>query len=337
VPNPLRRLLVVTAVLVCSAGTVHPLSLTPTRMTVNPSAPFQINNRLRNPIVWQNFGTWLMMTEDLTTGRVCYYYEYNNKSKVNLKTAQVGTWVPLGSAIKWLMFVDYVQGQNRLMAHDVDWHADHVAVSSTQPQIGCGFAGTNCYYGQYRAARVGDHYPVDIYYLSMKDGSYGPVCISDSEKSDFAHDGTLMVYRAHYGPGDDRICGRYFAGGSEFTIANTNAIHPTVCGSLVAWAEASGGGYRIMGKDFLTGDTRVIAYTKANPPCPEAGRGAIFWEDARSTRLTGLDIYGYDWAARKEFPVTTAAGNQVRLRVCDNLVTYVSGNLGYEILWGVTF
>ncbi len=313
------------------------MRVTPTRMSVSPSAPFQIASKLRNPIVWQGFGTWLMMTEDLTTGRTCYYFEYNNKSRVNLKPAQGGGWTPLGSAIKWLMYVDDVQGMSRLMAHDVDHHADHIAVSSTQPQIGCGFCGNDCYYGQYRAAKVGDHYPVDIYRISMANGYYEPVCVSDSEKSDFAHDGTLMVYGAHYGPGDDRICGKYFAGGDEFVIACTNAIHPTVCGNLVAWAEVYGNGYRIVGKDILTGDTRIVAYTKAGPPCPEAGRCAIFWEDARSLRTTGLDIYGYDWGAGKEFPVTTAPGSQVRLRVCDNLVTYVTGNLGYEILWGVTF
>ena len=321
----------------CAAGAVHAMRVRPTRMSVSPSAPFQIQTRMRNPIVWQGFGTWLMITEDLTSGRVCYYQEYTTKSRVNLKTAQPGNWVPLGSAIKWLMFVDYVQGLNRLMAHDVDWHADHVALSSTQNQIGCGFAGTDCYYGQYRAAPVGDHYPVDIYRLSMKNGSYGPVCVSDSEKSDFAHDGTLMVYRAHYGPGDDRVCGQYFSGGSEFVIYNGNVIRPTVRGSLVAWAEVSGGGYRIVGKSLDTGEIRTIAYTKANPPCPDAGRGAIFWEDGRNSKTTGLDIYGYDWATKKEFAVTTASGNQVRLRVSDNLVTYISGNLGYEILWGVTF
>lgn len=321
----------------CAANVGRAVRVTPTRTCITPSAPFQIANRLRNPIVWQGFGPWLMMTEDLAAGRVCYCFEYTTKTKVNLKTPDAGNWVPLGSAIKWLMYVDYVQGMSRLMAHDVDWHADHIAVSSTQPQIGCGFAGTDCYYGQYRAERVGDHFPVDIYKISMKNGSYAPVCVSDSEKSDFAHDGTLMVYRAHYGPGDDRICGQYFSGGSEFVIARTNAIHPTVCGNLVAWAEVSGGGYRIVGKDILTGDTRTIAYTKADPPCPEAGRGAIFWEDARNSRTTGLDIYGYDWAARKEFVVTSASGNQVRLRVCDNLVTYVTGSPGYEILWGVTF
>jgi len=335
--STLCRLLMCAVCVLCAANAGHAVRVTPTRVCITPSAPFQIANRLRNPVVWQGFGTWLMMTEDLTAGRVCYFLDYIDKSRINLKPAQAGNWVPLGSAIKWLMYVDYVQGMSRLMAHDVDWHADHIAVFSTRPQVGCGFAGTDCYYGQYRAARVGDHYPVDIYKISMKNGSYGPVCVSDSEKSDFAHDGTLMVYRAHYGPGDDRICGLYFAGGSEFVIARANAIHPTVCGNLVAWAEASGAGYRIVGKDLLTGETRIVAYTKANPPCPEVGRGAIFWEDTRDYSTTGLDIYGYDWAARKEFVVTKATGNQVRLRVCDNLVTYITGSPGYQILWAVTF
>ncbi len=334
--NILCRLLIC-MLFATAASNVQAMRITPIWTCVNPSKPFQIINRLRNPIVWQNFGTWLMITEDQTAGRVCYFYEYTTRSKSNLKTAQFGSWIPLGSAIKWLMYVDYYDGLNRLMAHDVDWHADHVALSSTQSQIGCGFEGTDCYYGQYRADRVGDHYPVDIYRISMKNGSYEPVCVSDSEKSDFAHDGNLMVYMAHYGPNDNRICGKYFRGGNEFVIACANAINPTVCGNLVAWAEISGGGYKIVGKNLDTGERRTIAYTKANPPCPEAGRGAIFWVDTRNLKKTGLDIYGYDWGAKNEFAVTTATGNQVRLRVCDNLVTYVSGNVGYEILWGVTF
>jgi len=332
--NLLRRALVCAVGVGCVAGSACAVRVTPTRMCVTPSIPFQILTRMRNPIVRQGFGTWLMITEDMPDGRICYYFDYASRSRANLKTPQPGNWVPLGSAIKWLMYVDQYQGLSRLMAHDVDWHADHIALSNSQNQIGCGFAGTDCYYGQYRAARVGDHYPVDIYRLHLTNGMYEPVCVSDSEKTDFAHDGNLMVYRAHYGPGDDRICGQYFSGGSEFVIAYTNAIHPTVCGPLVAWAEPAGAAYRILAKSLDTGEIRTIAYTKANPPCPEAGRGAIFWQDARDPK-TGLDIYGYDWATKKEFAVTKASGNQVRLRVCDNLVTYVSGAPNFEILWGV--
>jgi len=303
------------------------------QLPASTSAPFQILARMRNPIVWQNFGTWLMITEDMPTGRICYYYDYVSRSKVNLKTPQPGNWAPLCSAIKWLMYIDRVNGLDRLMAHDVDHHFFSIARPSTQAQVGCGFVGTDCIYGQYRAARVGDHYPVDIYRLHLKNGMWEPFCISDSEKFDFAHDGNLMVYRAHCGFGDDQVRGLYFSGGGEFVIANTSAIHPTVCGPLVAWAVASGTGYNIVAKNISTGETRTIAFTKANPPCPEAGLGAIFWEDARNVK-TGLDIYGYDWATKKEFAVTNAAGNQVRLRVCDNIVTYVSGAKNYEILWG---
>lgn len=297
------------------------------------SAPFQMLTRMRNPIVWQGFGTWLMLTEDMPTGRICYYFDYASRSKVSVKKPQPGNWVPLGSAIKWLMYIDRVNGMDRLMAHDVDHHLISVARPSPQMQVGCGFVDSDCIYGQYRAARVGDHYPVDLYRLHLNNGRWEPFCISDSEKSGFAHDGNLMVYRAHYGPGDDRICGQYFSGGSEFVIANRNPIHLTVCGSLVAWAEASGKGYNIVAEDLMSGEIRTVAWTKANPPCPEAGRGAIFWEDARDTK-TGLDIYGYDWAAKKEFAVSTARGNQVRLRVCDDMVTYVSGAKNFEILWG---
>ena len=297
------------------------------------SAPFQILTQRRTPIVWQSFGTWLMMTEDMPTGRTCYYYDYVTKSKVNLKVPQGTGWAPLGSAIKWLMYMDKVDGVNRLMAQDVDHQIFHVTKSSPMDQVGCGFVGSDCIYGQYRGTWVRDHYPVDIYRLHLTNGVYETVCISDSEKSEFAHDGNLMVYRAHYGPGDNRICGIYFTGGAEFVIANRDVIHPTVCGKLVAWAEPSGLGYNIMAQDIGTGEMRTIAYTKANPPCPEAGSGAIFWEDTRNAS-TGLDIYGYDWGSKREFVVSNAAGDQVRLRACGDLVTYVSGTKNYEILWG---
>lgn len=325
--NLSRRTLALVVVLVCAS-----VLLSSTLYAV-AGKPYQILTRMRNPIVWQGFGTYLMITEDMPTGRVCYYFDYMNRSKINLKRPQFGNWAPLGSAIKWLMLIDRVDGLDRLMAHDVDGHFIHPARPSFQTQVGCGFVGTDCFYGEYRAAPVGDHYPVDLYRFHLNSGMWEPFCISDSEKSDFAHDGNLLVYHAHDGPGNDCICGQYFTGGDEFTIALANPIHPTVCGPLVAWAEPSGKGFNILAKNIVTGETRTVAWTKANPPCPEAGRGAILWEDARNAK-TGLDIYGYDWASKREFVVSNATGDQVRLRVCDNIVTYISGARNYEILWG---
>lgn len=297
------------------------------------SAPYQILTKLRTPIVWQAFGSWLMMTEDVLDGRTCYYFDAATRSKVILKKPQGANWTPLGSAIKWLMYMDRIDGLDKLIAHDVDNQVVHVARPSSQNQVGCGFVGIDCIYGQYRTTWVTDHYPVDIYRIRMTNGIYEPILVSDSEKYDFSHDGNLMVYRAHYGPGDDRICGMYFPGGAEFVILNRDGIHPTVCGQLVAWSEPSGSGYNVMATDITTGEVRKVAFTKANPPRAEAGRGAIFWEDTRNTS-TGLDIYGYDWATKREFSVTKASGDQIRLRVCDDLVTYVSGPTNYETLWG---
>lgn len=328
--NLSRRMLSLAVVLVCAA------ILLPAQLPAATGKPYQILTRMRNPIVWQGFGTWLMVTEDMPTGRVCYYFDYLSRSKVNLKKPQPGNWAPLGSAIKWLMLIDRVNGIDRLMAHDVDGHFIHPARWSNQNQVGCGFVGLDCFYGEYRRVRVGDQYPVDLYRFHLKSGLWEPFWISDSEKSDFSHDGNLLVYHSHFAPGDDRISGIYFGGGDEFNIAATNPIHPTVCGSLVAWAVPSGTGFNILAKNIATGETRTIAWTKANPPCPEAGRGAIFWEDARNTK-TGLDIYGYDWATKTEFIVSNATGDQVRLRVCDNIVTYISGAKNYEILWGAKF
>lgn len=298
------------------------------------STPYSILTNKKNIIVWQEVGQWLIITEDLTAGRVCYYYDPVHRTQLNLKEALPGNWIPLGSAIKWLMYVDYYQGLNRLMSHDVDWHAYYVSQPSSQNQVGCGMVGTRCIYGQYRSAKVGDHYPVDLYDLSVLNGACAPFCISDSEKNQFAHDGNLMVYRAYYGPGDARIYGHYFSGSSEFEIAARDGIEPSVRGSLVAWAEANGSGYNIVAKDISTGEMRTIAYTTANPPCPEAGRGAIFWRDSRNLAATGIDIYGYDWETRQEFIVTNAAGEQSKLRVCDNLVTWVTGATNYQTLWG---
>ena len=159
------------------------------------------------------------------------------------------------------------------------------------------------------------------------------MCISDSEKSQFAHDGNLLVYAAHYSFLDNRIMGLYFSGGPEFTITRRSGKYPTVCGSLVAWVEKNGPGFNIVATDLNTGEVRTVGYTSVGPPSPQAGRGAIFWQDVRDP-ATGLDIYGYDWATGEEFCVTNAPGDQVRLRACDDLVTYVSGPKNYEILWG---
>jgi len=327
-PRLSPRLMSFIVVLVCV------IALVPSLANAATLAPFQILTRTRNPIVWQGFGTCLMMTEDMPNGRICYYYDYKTRARMDVKAAMAGNWVPLGSAIKWLMYVGSYQARDRLMAHDVDHNIYSIAKFSPQNQVGCGFAGTDCFFGEYRAKRVADHYPVDLYKIHLYGGGgWEPVCISDSEKSQFAHDGNLLVYAAHYSFLDNRIMGLYFAGGPEFTIIRRAAKYPTVCGSLVAWVEKNGLGFNIVAMDISTGEVRTVGYTKANPPCAQAGRGAIFWEDARNVS-TGLDIYGYDWATGKEFCVTKMAGAQVRLRVCDDLVTYVSGPKNYEILWG---
>ena len=310
--------------LVALAGGVH----------AGVSAPYQILTNKTNIIVWQEFAPWLMITEDPTAGRYCYWYDHATKSKMTMKTSDPGEWMPLGSAIKWLMYVKNYQGRDRLMAHDVDFHVNYIAWPSMQKQVGCGMAGTKCIFGQYRAAMVGDHYPVDLYYYNVQSGACTSFCVSDSEKSQFAHDGVAIVYRAYYGPGNARIYGINFSGGAEFEIAARDGITPSVCGSLVAWAEVSGAGYNIVAKNTTTGEMRTVAYTTANPPRPQAGRNSVFWQDKRNSAQTGLDIYGYDWQTGQEFPVTTAAGDQTRLRVCDDLVTWVTGTGSYQILWG---
>lgn len=317
----LKLIILVCCVALCSRG------------IAGTGTPYKILTNCRNIIVWQEFAPWLVITEDMADGRVCYYYNPVNKSKISLKEPLPGNWMPLGSAIKWLMYVDHYQNLDRLMAHDVDWHFYYIAWPSAQNQAGVGMVNTKCIFGQYRPDPVGDHYPVDLYHFNVQTGGCVPFLVSDSEKSQFAHDGNIIVYRAHIGPADNRIFGIYFSGGSEFEIAARNGIEPSVCGSLVAWAEASGGGYNILAKDISTGEMRTVAFTTANSPRPEAGRGCVCWQDRRNDNL---DIYGYDWATGQEFAVTTAAGDQYGLRVCDDLVTYVSGATNYQTLWGAS-
>lgn len=296
------------------------------------SAPVRLLSYTKNAIVWQRFGTWLMITEDLPgTGRICYYYDSAHRTRLNLKKAQPGEWVPLGSAIKWLMYVNYVTGRGVLMAHDVDFQVYRSACPSVLSQVGCGMAGTKCIFGQYRADRVGDCRPVDLYCLDVGTGALTPFCISNSEKSQFAHDGGLIVYRARLATGRVGIYGHYFNGTGEFGIAPRDGIEPSVCGSLVAWAEANGAGWKIVAKNLATGQLKTVGYTTANPPRPEAGPGVVLWQ----TRCvnTGLDIRGYDWAAGREFAVTNAAGDQYGLRVCGDTVTWLTGPVNYQTLW----
>ena len=326
--------LLLSRIIKSSAGILCIVLILSSQLLAATSTPYKILTNKKNIIVWQEVGPWLIITEDLTAGRICYYYDPVRRTQLNLKEALPGNWIPLGSAIKWLMYVDHYQGLDRLMSHDVDWHAYYISRPSSQNQVGCGMVDTRCIYGQYRAAKVGDHYPVDLYDLSVQTGACAPFCISDSEKSQFAHDGNLLVYRAYYGPGNARIYGHYFNGSVEFEIAARNGIEPSVCGSIVAWAEAKDIGYDIVAKNISTGEMRTLAYTTADPPSPEAGRGAIFWRDSRNAAASGIDIYGYDWEAQQEFVVTNAAGEQSKLRVCDDLVTWVTGLTNYQTLWG---
>ena len=319
----LQRLLVIALAGVCV--------LTASSQTLaGVSAPFELITAADEIIVWQEFAPWLMITEDPPAGRICYYYNPANSSRIDLKESLPGDWMPLGSAIKWLMYIDHYQNLDRLMAHDVDSHAYSVAWPRARDQVGCGMIGPKCIFGQYRPVKVGDHYPVDLHHYDVTTGACVPFCISDSEKSQFAHDGELIVYRAYFGPSDARIYGHYFDGDTEFEIAARDGIEPSVCGSLVAWAEVNTPGFNIIAKDLTTGETRALAYTTADPPRPEAGRDTIFWQHHSGA---GLDIHGYDWRTEVEFVVTDAPGDQFRLRACDDMVTWVTASPGGQTLW----
>lgn len=307
----------------------------PVRLPAATSSPVSLITNARNIIVWQEFHPWLMITEDLTAGRTCYNFSHVDRSKSSLKPAMPGSWSPIGSAIKWLFFIGNASGLDQLTAHQVDYHLDFVVVPSLQPQVGCGMLGNRCVFGQYRGTMAGDHYPVDLYDYDAASAAVTQACISDSEKTQFAHDDSLIVYRANLGSGAYAIYGHYFDVPGEFLIADRNGTEPSVCSPLVAWAEESGAGFDIVAKNLETGEMRTVAYTTANPPCPEAGRGAIFWQDARNS-ATAPDIYGYDWDSGQEFAVTTAAGSQARLRVCDDVVTWVTGLTNYQTLWSAT-
>lgn len=301
------------------------------------SAQKTILTATKNIIVWQRFGQWLMITEDQSDGRVCYYYDPVAKTKLLLKRAAAGTWIPLGSAIKWLMYVDYYQNEYRLMAHDVDWQVYYIAWPASQDQVGCAMVGNKCIFGQYRSAKIGDYYPVDLYSMDLQTGACSSFCISDSYKCQFAHDGDLLVYRSSSGSGTVGITGHYINSGDEFTIAQRDGIEPAVYGNIVAWAEADESGYDIIGKNIVTDELRIIAHTNADPPNPEVGKYEnIFWCDSRNLATTGVDIYGYDWNTKHEYVVTNASGEQTKLRVCEDYVTWVTGAASSQTLWYAT-
>lgn len=303
-------------------------------VSASTATPFKFFTKGKNVLVWQRFGDWLMITEDLAAGRVCYYYSSTTRTKLNLKEAMTGEWIPLGSAIKWLAYVDHIDGLDRLVSHDVDSQVWHITKSSTLNQVGCGMVGNICYFGEYRDDAINGITPVDLYTVDVSSGEILLMCASDTQKSQFAHDGNLLVYKAQYPSGITGICGRYFGGTGEFLIRQCDAYEPSVCADMVAWAQQSGDDWLIMGMDLSTGEVRQVALTSADDPHPEAGRNTIFWQDARNYSSTGIDIYGYDWQSGEEFVVTNATGDQYNLRVCDDLVTWVSGLTNYQIFWG---
>jgi hypothetical protein len=319
----------------CCVVLVMVFAFVPAGLPAATSSPVSLITNAKNVIVWQEFHPWLMITEDLPSGRTCYNFSHVDRSKSSLKPAMPGDWSPIGSAIKWLFFIGYSNGLDRLTAHQVDYHQDFVIVPSLRRQVGCGMLGNTCVFGQYRSAMVGDRYPVDLYDYDAASAAVTPACISDSEKTQFAHDASLIVYRAHLGGANYAMCGHYFDLPGEFLIADRNGVEPSVCSPLVAWAEASGSGFDIVARNLETGELRTVAYTTADPPRPEAGRGAIFWQDSRNPS-TAPDIYGYDLDSAQEFAVTTAAGSQSRLRVCDDIVTWVTGATNYQTLWAAT-
>jgi len=300
------------------------------------SKPRAAITRARNIIVWQRVGNWLVLTEDALAGRTCYYYDPFRRSRLVLKKPQPGAWIPLGSAIKWLMLIDRRQGLDRLIAHDVDWHASYIAYPSSFPQVGVGMVGNTCIFGQYRAEALGKCRPVNLLSLDVKTGLCAPFFSNDCEMGVFAHDGDTIVYRAVDPLGQVSLRGIRFDDPTEFTIALGEAVEPSVCRDLVAWAVPAAGGWIIKAANLVSGEIREITSTRAASPCPEAGNGFVCWLDSRNAKTTGVDIYGYDWASAKQFVVNAARGDQLKLRVCGDLATWSTGAVNYQTLWTAT-
>lgn len=291
--------------------------------------PFVVGTGLKNPIPWHVFYPTILVTVDPSAGmRDCYFQNAFTKAISPMtRTGPIpGAWEAYGSYQKWLLYLDPTIALPRLMSHDVDSGPNYTAAYSSYKQVGCGMSANRMIYGQYRANSVNGIYPVDLNFYNVQTGANTPHVVSDSEKMQFSHDGTTLVYRAVFGGQSGKIYGVLFSGGPEFLVSDHDGYAPSISGNLAAWYEPSGGGFNILAKDLSTGETRTVAFTTANPPRPSCANGTILWEDARNQGSSGIDIYGYDWASASEFPVTTAAGNQLNLIAGDDLVVWTSGS-----------
>ena len=323
--------------LVSASALAAALVLALAAQTINAGVgvPQLMNSGLNNPIMWQINSSSVLITQDIVGGRSCFFQDaiYGYTSPMTQRGPIPGTWIPYGSYQKWLMYVNDTQSLYRVMNHDVDISVpEQITIPTQTNQTGCGMIGNRLVYGQYRDSAVNGVVPVDLKHYDLITAYITPLVTSDTEKTQFAHDGTTIVYRASNNS-TAGIYGVLFTGGPEFQITDHNGYYPSIMGTLTAWAEVNGTGFNIMGKDLVSGQTRLIATTNANPPRPTVGRDTIFWEDTRNQTTTGLDIYGYNWPSSTEFAVTTATGDQTKVLAGDLVVVWASGPTSNQTLY----
>ena len=87
---------------------------------------------------------------------------------------------------------------------------------------------------------------------------------------------------------------------------------------------ASTGYYsRIKVIDVDTGEEILLGDISTNQQSPGISENMVVWQDWRNQEKSGLDIYGYDLATGKEFPVVVKPGPNSAPRISGQWVVYV--------------
>nr|HMN28484.1 hypothetical protein [Caldilineaceae bacterium] len=134
--------------------------------------------------------------------------------------------------------------------------------------------------------------------------------------------GSIVVWADNRrGDGDWNIYGYDLASGEDLRLAEQpgNQTDPQIDGNLVVWVDETTGivVYNLTSKATITLTLGASAWS----PAVSESAQLVVWQDYRHA---DWDIYGYDLAAQREFPIFVGAGEQVNAGLGDTLVVYQS-------------
>lgn len=261
-----------------------------------------------------------------------------------MNPATDGTWVV------WQDGRNAVEVDPTLLTNDYDIYAASLAdnqeflvTDALMLQGKPSVAGSVVVWADYRDAEIPDDPNAgDIYMFDLNTRQETRITQVPSAQSRPVTNGEVIVwvdFRNETKPdgfnGD--LYGYDIATGQEFVITTEPDLQtdPAIDGDIVVWQDyrnalnSSDYNADLYGYNLSTGQEFVVTTSAGRQAHPSIAGNLVAWEDYRddptpeeTDNPTNSDIYGYDLAAQREFPVVVAPGSQKAPSVGGNVLVY---------------